>query len=118
MVLMRRDSVLHAISHDLPDAAVPTVIVIDTFKKDVEKAIPHIIIDVVAERAMLIRSLVLSGATPKVVWETLTSTNKRLNIQSKLNLRTKLRNVGYKDNSDLRKRLTELKNILGSRKIE
>lgn len=60
---------------------------------------------------MLITSLVLFGATTNVVWKKLTRTYQTENIQSKLGMRNELQRLGYKNDSDLENRLTELEEI-------
>lgn len=58
--LMRRVGVLCVVSHDLPDAEVSTMAVKNKFRKNNEKARPHIALNVRVEPATLIASLVLS----------------------------------------------------------
>lgn len=55
--------------------------------------------------------MIVSGATTKDIWRKLTDDYQKENIQSILNLRTKLHNLRYKDTEDLKKYLTDIEII-------
>lgn len=103
--------VLHALTDDPPDPDTATTAAVNKFQKDDAKARPHIVLNLGEEPATILTSLLLSGATTKVVWRKLTDSYQKENIQSKLNLRTKLHNLRYKDGNDLQTHLTSLEEI-------
>ena len=112
MELMRKDGVLYVLTQDPPEQETSTQAAVSRFRKDDEKARPHIVLNIGEEPATIITSLLLAGATTKAVWEKLTDTYHKENIQSKLNLRTKLHNLQLKEESDLQAHLTQLEEIL------
>lgn len=105
---MHQGGVLYVLSQDLPGAEVFTVAVNNKLRKDDGKARPYTFLSIGERPVTLITSLVLCRATAKVLRKMLTSTYPRQNIQYKPNLKTKLHNVSYKEDSDLQNILTEL----------
>lgn len=76
-----------------PDPAEATATQIKTFKAEDWKARSHIFLNLGEDPATLIISLLFSDATTKEVWKKLTDSYQKENIQSKLNLHTRLHNV-------------------------
>lgn len=67
------------------------------FYMDDRRACPHISINLGEEPATLVTSLLISDVTTKDVWRKLTNPYQKENIQTKLNIRKRLYNVGYWD---------------------
>lgn len=105
---MRKVGVLHALIEDPPNPDTSTVASVNKFKKDDEKAITHIVLNLREETATLLTTLLISCATTKVVWRKLIDTYQKENIRSKLNLRTKLHNLRCKDGDNLETHLTSV----------
>lgn len=111
MELMRKDGVLHVLTEDPPSAETNSQAVINRWKKQDEKARPHIVLNLGEEPAILVTSILLEGATTKQVWVKLRDTYRKENIQSKLNLRSKLHNTFFKDTEDIQVHLKTLEEI-------
>ena len=97
MEWMRKDGILHILTEDAPDPNDSTSAVLEKYKREDQKDRPHIVLNIWEEPATLITSLLLSSATTKDVWKQLTDAYQKENIQSKLNLRTTLHNLRYKN---------------------
>lgn len=109
--LMRRDGVLHVLTESPPDPNSSTAEARAQWLKDDQKARPHIVLNLAEEPATLVTSLLISDASTKEVWERLRNTYQRENIQSQLNLRTKLHNLQLLENGDIQSHLTQLEEI-------
>lgn len=111
MELMRKDGVLHVLSEDPPNPETSTNTVVSRWKRDDERARPHIVLNLGEEPATLVTSLVISGGTSRQVWQKLNDVYEKENIQTKLNLRSKLHNLAFKEGDNMEKHLTELEDV-------
>lgn len=107
---MRKDGVLSALTDDAPrDTAI--VAAVNRFNKTGEKARAQIVLNLGEEPATLVTSLLMPGAPTRAVWKKLQDTYQKENIQSKLNLQTKIHNIKFDRKSDIQDHMTSLNEI-------
>ena len=111
MELMRKDGVLNLLREDPPDPNTASNGALARFQKEDQKARPHIVLNLGEEPATMITSLLLSGATTEAVWDKLIDNYQKGNIQTKLNLRSRLHSMKLTDEGKLQDHLTQLEQI-------
>ena len=98
-------------TQDSPNADNATQAQINRFQRDDQKVGPYIVLNLAKEPATLITSVRMSDDTTKKIWEKLTDTYQKENIQSKINLRGKLHSLRYRDVPNLQNHLTPIEEI-------
>ena len=68
-----KDGLIHTLSDDPPNEELSTTAAVNKFRKEDEKARPHIVLNLREEPETLVTYLLMDKATTKVVWNKLSA---------------------------------------------
>lgn len=99
---MRKHGVIHVLTQEKQDLDTDTAAQICKFNTNYRKALPNIVLNLGEEPAVLGLSLLLHDDRTKEHWKKLTNSYQKENRQSKSYLHTRLQNVSFNNDGNLK----------------